>query len=143
LRWGFWSVRFLLVFVFCSLGSLAALSLFLFPYPREVLAIFAGAALTIWLTLAFQAFKRRERLAGKVLFGLAMIWSGVLSIPLILLFDWEPVEAVLTVLGISACALLLCGVSLKLVNDAKARKEARYRRVIGEVDSAESLPWEQ
>ena len=115
-------------------------ALFFLP-PETALAILVSIAVIIWATLAFLAFKHKEKLVGKALFVLAMVWSGVLSIPLILFCSWEITDAILTALGLSGLGLVSWGFILKQARVAKARKETFYRNVLEDIDSHEQPPW--
>jgi len=121
--------------------SCAILFLPMFLPPEVVLAILFSIVLIIWFTLAFLAFKHKEELVGKGLFFLAVVWSGVLSLPLIAQ-GWRIADAVLTPMGVSALALVLWGLIMRQAKAAKARKEAFYNRMLEASEPREKPPWE-
>jgi len=137
--WGAWGMFGAILIGIVLLGVAA----FILLPPELVFAILVGVTVIIWAALAFQAFKHKERLVGKALFVLTMLWSGVLSILLMMFFGWEITDTVLTVLGLSGLALVSWGLIMKQAMAAKARKEAFYKRMLEEVDTREKPPWER
>ena len=140
----FWAIvgSHLILRVIIPVLVLAVLAAFILLPPELVFAILVSVTVIIWFTLAFQAFKHKERLVGKALFVLTMLWSGTLSTLLILFCGWKTTDTVLTVLGLSGLALVLWGLIMKQAKAAKARKEAFYRSVLEDVDSVVKPPWE-
>ena len=136
--WGAWGMFGAILIGIVLLGVAA----FILLPPELVFAILVSVTVIIWFTLAFQAFKHKERLVGKALFVLTMLWSGALSTLLILFCGWETTDTVLTVLGLSGLALVSWGLIMKQAKAAKARKEAFYRSVLEDVDSGVKPPWE-
>jgi len=137
--WGAWGMFGAILIGIVLLGVAA----FILLPPELVFAILVGVTVIIWGALAFQAFKHKERLVGKALFVLTMLWSGVLSILLMMFFGWEITDTVLTVLGLSGLALVSWGLIMKQAMAAKARKEAFHKRMLEEVDTREKPPWER
>ena len=127
-----------------ALGVFAALMFLpMFLPPEVVLAILFSIVLIIWAMLGCLAFKHKEELVGKGLFFLAVVWSGVLSLPLIGFLRWGIAEALLTPMGISALALVSWGLIMRQARAAKARKEAFYKRMLEDAEPREKPPWEQ
>ena len=139
--WALMGAREILGVIVFALIAVVLPILFLLP-PDLTDAIVLVIVLGIWPTLAFLAFKHKDEWVGKALFFLAMVWSCVFSIPLMMFFGWQQIHALLAALGLSGAGLVTWALIKKHAREAKARKDALYKRVLVDIDAREKPPWE-
>ena len=137
--WGAWGIFGAILIGIVLLGG--AVIVFLVSMPTMDPTISVGIVLTVWIVVAFFAFRYRQNFFGKGLFVLSTLWAGVLSILLVRLYDWRIGEALLTTMGLSALVLIVWGLILRQAKATKARKEALYQSVVEDIDSHQQPLW--
>ena len=78
---------------------------------------------------------------AKALFFLGVVWSGILSAPLIVILGWNPAGTLASALALCIMGFVLWSMVSKVSAAAKARKEAFHEQIIKDIDS-QRPPWE-
>lgn len=120
---------------------MASFFLFALVPPELSFPIWFSVGILIWLAITSQAIKHSQRWVGKALFFFAVLWSGILAVPLIAILGWNPAGTLISALALCIIGFVLWSMTSKLSASAKARRDAFHRRIIEDLDSRRP-PWE-
>ena len=115
-----------------------------FPVPVRQSVVFTIWYIimgVVWSFLAFSGLKYSDELMGKAMLVFSILWTFMLTGPLIIVWKWTTAAAFLMVVGLTALGYIVLGVLLKSREAARRRKESRYKRLLEEVDG-QKAPWD-